>query len=134
MKNNNQSREENAIDLNHENIVKIINIMKKEKNYYSMIFMEYYPNSVPLQRIIDYPSFDLTNKIITFSMDLCQGLNYCHKKKILHLDLKPSNILVCETTCKICDFGNSICEENLADFKHYVRKMFDKMFIVLEKN
>lgn len=120
MKNNNQSREKNALGLCHENIVKIINIINNEKDNYSMILMEYFPNSVQLQSIIEYSYTNLANNIIKFSVDLCKGLSYCHKKKILHLDIKPSNVLVCDSICKICDFGNSVNEEDLKDFKYNV--------------
>lgn len=41
---------------------------------------------------------------------ICQGLNYLHEKKIVHLDLKPANILLdyCMVP-KIADFGVSKC-------------------------
>ncbi|VAI82143.1 unnamed protein product [Triticum turgidum subsp. durum] len=45
---------------------------------------------------------------------ICEGLNYLHQKRILHLDLKPGNILLDEDMMpKITDFGLSRCfEEN----------------------
>lgn len=39
-------------------------------------------------------------------VQICLGLNYIHSKRILHRDLKASNIFVTQTYClKIGDFG-----------------------------
>ncbi|CAL4990444.1 unnamed protein product [Urochloa decumbens] len=39
---------------------------------------------------------------------ICEGLNYLHGKHIVHLNLKPDNILLdCDMVPKICDFGYS---------------------------
>uniref|UniRef100_A0ACD5ZAB2 Uncharacterized protein n=8 Tax=Avena sativa TaxID=4498 RepID=A0ACD5ZAB2_AVESA len=41
---------------------------------------------------------------------ICQGLHYLHQKKIVHLDLKPANILLDDYLVpKITDFGLSRC-------------------------
>ncbi|TVT97760.1 hypothetical protein EJB05_56981, partial [Eragrostis curvula] len=41
---------------------------------------------------------------------ICQGLHYLHKENIVHLDLKPQNILLdCNMEPKIADFGLSRC-------------------------
>ncbi|XP_071523850.1 uncharacterized protein [Panulirus ornatus] len=60
------------------------------------------------ERVID-ESFVLTEKACTvFVRQICQGVEYIHSKNILHLDMKPENIL-CLTRqgnrVKICDFG-----------------------------
>ena len=41
---------------------------------------------------------------------ICEGLNYLHQTSIMHLDLKPANILLDEDMMpKITDFGLSRC-------------------------
>jgi serine/threonine protein kinase len=41
---------------------------------------------------------------------ICEGLQYLHDKNIVHLDLKPANILLDDNmTPKITDFGVSRC-------------------------
>ena len=39
-------------------------------------------------------------------LHICLGLEYTHKKGLIHRDISPKNILVfSDGTCKICDFG-----------------------------
>lgn len=44
-----------------------------------------------------------------YALDIAYALHHCHSNKILHLDVKPSNIMICspQDYCKLCDFGSS---------------------------
>lgn len=47
--------------------------------------------------------------------DLCEGLDYSHRKGIIHRDLKPSNILLKDGMAKISDWGLSrvLCDSSV---------------------
>ncbi|XP_036734779.2 proto-oncogene serine/threonine-protein kinase mos [Manis pentadactyla] len=52
-------------------------------------------------------------KCLKYSLDVVNGLLFLHSQSIVHLDLKPANILISEQdVCKIGDFG---CSEKLED-------------------
>jgi serine/threonine protein kinase len=59
---------------------------------------------IPLLRSEGYP-----NSFCRYALDIALALHHCHSNKILHLDVKPSNIMVCSEAdyCKLCDFGSS---------------------------
>lgn len=121
VKNKKEIREKYALDLHHENIVRTIKIFNSEIDTYAMILMEYIPNCVQLHNLLEDFDIDIDGRMKKFSIDICKGLAHCHRNKILHLDLKPQNILVCNNGCKICDFGNSIHEDHIGgNFKHHV--------------
>ena len=53
--------------------------------------------------------FDLTEaECVDFLRQICSGVEYLHGKSVIHLDLKPENIVCCEkdsSAVKIIDFG-----------------------------
>jgi len=51
------------------------------------------------------PDFDVVNGYIT---QLLLGVEFLHKRGIVHRDLSPSNILIQNNTIKICDMGLSM--------------------------
>lgn len=60
------------------------------------------------ERVID-DDFELTEKVCSiFMRQICEGVEYMHKKLIMHLDMKPENILCFTRTgnrIKLIDFG-----------------------------
>ncbi|XP_029341079.1 cyclin-dependent kinase 9-like [Acyrthosiphon pisum] len=99
--------------LRHENIVRLIEVCyneaKKENNYRSTFYLILEFCEYDLARLLNYKyvQFDLS-EIKELIRQLLNGLYYMHTNKILHRDLKTSNILVTkEGILKIADFGLS---------------------------
>jgi len=90
-------------DLKHSNIVTLHDIVHTPKSM--MLVFEY------LEK--DLKSYmDECNGILSlwnvklFMFQLLRGLNYCHKRKVLHRDLKPQNLLINQKgELKLADFG-----------------------------
>jgi eukaryotic-like serine/threonine-protein kinase len=44
-------------------------------------------------------------KACSLISDVCRGLDFMHRQRLLHLDIRPANILISEGTPKLADFG-----------------------------
>jgi len=88
-------------DLNHENIVTIIDRGNDEDTYYFV--MEY----VEGRRLDELIGEGLeTEQVIDIAKQICSGLAYAHRRGLVHRDIKPKNIIVTsEHKVKIADFG-----------------------------
>lgn len=90
------------ISLNHSNIVKLLELIYKDKQLY-MVF-EYVG-----QNLYEYsikPQRELSEiKIRNIMFQILQGLAHMHERSYFHRDLKPENILINEDIVKIADFG-----------------------------
>ena len=92
-----------AAAMNHPNLVIIYDAGQREGVFY--IVMEYIQGQTVKQilsqsRIIPLPAFML------ITGQVCKGLAYAHEQKIIHLDIKTSNIMWTERKItKIMDFG-----------------------------
>eukprot|EP01084_Bolivina_argentea_P170921 296148_1 len=92
-------------ELQHENIIKIIDIFGQSDNLYIIM-----PFAIgDLENIIKNKDILLTSSHIKQYMKmLFSGVEYIHNKFILHRDLKPSNCLILpNNTLQISDFGLS---------------------------
>lgn len=90
--------------LNHSNIVQVYNVRKLSNEF--AIEMEYVQGAT-LNNYVQENNVLLEEKL-SLLIDIAEGLHSAHQQNILHLDLKPSNILINESkTAKIVDFGIS---------------------------
>lgn len=110
----NSSKERNVLHLKHPNIVCTRDVIHSPSSKYDLVIMEFLPRSKTLQDTLyslkKLPENLKEKKILLkgFAEGVSLGLDYLHSKGLLHLDLKPCNVLVSEeNVCKICDFGNS---------------------------
>lgn len=96
------------MNLNHPNIVQTIGTTTsgREVDDLPFLVMEF-AGSRNLQSVIDDPSETLDAfRRVKFACDICRALDYAHSKGIVHLDVKPANVILDDTdTCKLGDFG-----------------------------
>jgi eukaryotic-like serine/threonine-protein kinase len=88
----------------HPHIMPICYSAEDDKNVY--ITMPYYEKG-SMNSIIDKQSLSIRD-IIKYSLDFLSGLLFIHIKGLLHLDIKPTNIIINEADRAILtDFGLS---------------------------
>lgn len=130
----------NGVNLNHINIVKTYTLLElnsladlnKHLNYelplylrkspFSIVVMEYAGNKT-LQNLIDDLDLDLDTKTrLRIVNQICSAMEYLHSKSVVHLDIKPANIVVSSRyLCKVIDFG---CSQRLDEsHEHHCRHL-----------
>ena len=91
--------------LNHPNIVRMI-AAEKENRIFFMV-MEYVKGKT-LEKVLEKEGTLDWTQAVDFLRQISQGVEHAHNNKIIHRDLRPSNIIVSEEgTAKITDFGTS---------------------------
>ncbi|XP_028141265.1 myosin light chain kinase, smooth muscle [Diabrotica virgifera virgifera] len=92
--------------LQHPRLIQIYDAFENGK--IMTVILELIEGGELFERVID-DDFILTEKSCTvFMRQICEGVDFIHKQRILHLDMKPENILCLTKTgnrIKIIDFG-----------------------------
>ena len=103
-----------AKSLEHQHIVKIFDVHARDDRH-AVIIMEYV-GSRNLHRLL----VELQDKrlgrdwLLQAARQVCLALSHCHSKAIVHLDVKPANVLVTrQGVCKLGDFGCSVSLNNV---------------------
>lgn len=102
--------ERNIKNLRHRNIVQFIACNEAQNEHEGAYIVYEYGGKMNLHQVIMNSQFDLNvYRRKCFSLDLVNALEYLHANHIVHMDLKPSNIIVTDSlVCKLTDFGCSI--------------------------
>lgn len=103
-------------NLRHPNIVLYMGVCVKKLTYY--LITEY----LELGSLFDHLHKKQTHfgekAMMLIVEDIALGMNYLHGRKVLHCDLKSSNVLVDQNwNVKLCDFGLSRVKKNMDNKK-----------------
>ncbi|MFQ6069697.1 MAG: protein kinase [Candidatus Aminicenantales bacterium] len=97
--------------LNHPNIVRMISAEKENRVFFMV--MEYVKGKTLEKILINEKTLEL-DMAINIIKQISYGVEHAHKNKIIHRDLRPSNIIISEDgTAKITDFGTSVWMSNI---------------------
>lgn len=113
--------EANVLGLKHENVVRVLKIISGAR--YGLVIMERF-DGYCLQSVLNRGYEVTIYHRLLILCDIINGLCFCHRQHIVHLDVKPQNVIICvlipgcspnnrcsairNYTCKLCDFGSSI--------------------------
>ncbi len=90
--------------MDHPSILKIIPVEaeKKSRPYIAMELLK----GKTLDQVMRLHKPMPMEEAVSFAIRLCDALNYMHQKNVVHRDLKPQNIMICDDgSLRIMDFG-----------------------------
>ena len=100
--------------LNHPNITAIYDAIFDEQEHRFHLVMEYVDGE-PLSNLIYNRSSPLPLDImLEVSMGILRALQYAHGRGVVHLDIKPANVIIAEDV-KLTDFGLASLTSLLAE-------------------
>merc|ERR1711934_1142642 len=90
-------------ELDHKNVVRLYDVIHTEKKL-TLVF-EYLDQD--LKQYMDECGGEIPlNQVKCFLWQLLRGIAFCHKRRVLHRDLKPQNLLINRKgDLKLADFG-----------------------------
>ncbi|CAI4231625.1 unnamed protein product [Auanema sp. JU1783] len=98
-------------EMQHENIISLLYYFSKQvdNDWIVSLVLEYLPETMMISR--NKRNFVFSPfQIKLYSWQMFSALEYIHAKSIIHLDIKPSNIVIDHKLglIKLTDFGNSV--------------------------
>ncbi|KAM7380985.1 hypothetical protein PAMP_004248 [Pampus punctatissimus] len=104
--------------LHHPKLVQCVDAFEGKSDI--VMVLEMISGGELFERIID-EDFELTEReVIKYMLQIIDGVNFIHKQGIVHLDLKPENIMCVNktgSTIKLIDFGLARRLENAGTLK-----------------
>ncbi|XP_064194515.1 tyrosine-protein kinase JAK1-like isoform X1 [Anguilla rostrata] len=92
--------------LYHDNIVKYMGICSEEGGTSIKLIMEYLPAGSLKEYLPRYKAQTDLKRLLSYGVQICQGMDYLGSQNYIHRDLAARNVLVeNENTVKIGDFG-----------------------------
>ncbi len=90
--------------LKHQNIVDVINFFQANDTVYMVMTYDY---GITLDKVIKRKCLDITGQFLVDVFNaLLTGIGVIHQQQMIHLDIKPSNILIrAENDPLLLDFG-----------------------------
>ena len=94
----------NLSKLHHPNIIKVLECFEANNTvYYTMEYLE----DGSLDELISRKHGLSEAEAVRFARQIANALSYMHEHKVLHLDLKPGNIMLKNGNAVLIDFGLS---------------------------
>ena len=94
--------EEIGLQLDHPYILKVIPVEKKSRPYLVTEYLRGQTLSELLKNVRPLPEPDA----VKIASRICEALEYMHRRGVVHRDLKPQNIMLCnDGSIRIMDFG-----------------------------
>ncbi|MCD8292129.1 MAG: protein kinase [Prevotella sp.] len=95
---------QNLSKLNHQNIINVLESFEANNTIY---FAMEYIDGGSLDQLIYKKGRLSANECVKFSREIAEALKFMHANGMLHLDLKPANIMLRNGSAVLIDFGLS---------------------------
>lgn len=113
----------------HPNIVRVLNVFKKNNTAY--MIMEYEEGS-NLQELLKVPSYRTEERLTSLFDAILNGLEQVHEHNIVHRDIKPANIYIrSDNTPVLLDFGSA--RIHLSDKSQVMTRILTKGYAPYEQ-